>query len=163
MANKLTRKVQLGFLFSVGLVILAVTAVRLPRTFQNSSSETNRITWTTGEFLAATFVANAPTLYSFRQRFRQKKPRERQFSRSGPHIRAVDLNGTTLTELADDASDTRTSNDEESGVTPMAENSRPEMPGRQISLTRMLFSSSTSKTVGWGRADGAVLAPMEQK
>jgi hypothetical protein len=77
-------------------VIIIITSIRIPRTFKNPDSETFRITWTTGEFLAATFVANAPTLYSFRKRFkRKKKPFQTVGNRPrGGLVPMNDLNGT---------------------------------------------------------------------
>lgn len=94
-----------------------MTAVRLPRTYSNASSETHRITWTTGEFLAASFVANAPTLYAFRRRLMARKDEVvRRFSRSGPHIRASPgLGGTTLTWGSDHDSSTEVQ-DIEAGI-----------------------------------------------
>jgi hypothetical protein len=148
---KKKRKAQLGFLFSVGLVIIAVTAVRLPRTLQHATSETTRITWTTGEFLAATFVANAPTLYSFRQRFQQRKSRARQssqFSHSSPRVRS-DLGGTTLTGFFDESSSPRISNDVEAGAAPQSsEGGKPENKEGKHSVGKMLFTSSTNKSNG---------------
>lgn len=141
------KKAQLGFLFSVGFVIIAVTAVRLPRTLDNATSETNRITWTTGEFLAATFVANAPTLYSFRQRFRQKAPRVRQFSRSGPHIRHTpDFGGTTLTAVGGESTLDRSSNEIEEALQ-MSEHGEVGKE-RKPSLNRNIWSDGTNKSKG---------------
>ncbi|KAH8594012.1 hypothetical protein B0O99DRAFT_184777 [Bisporella sp. PMI_857] len=134
------KKAQLTFLFSVGLVIIAVTAVRLPRTYDNATSETHRITWTTGEFLAATFVANAPTLYSFRKRLQQKSQVVRRFSRSGPHIRATtELGGTTLTEYeSDEAAEERRRDDIEA----QPEIQRPAET-RKPSYAKVKWSAST--------------------
>jgi hypothetical protein len=73
-------------------VIIVITAVRIPWTLKAPTSETIRITWTTGEFLAATFVANAPTLYSFRKRFERRKSRSSNNVRSPPRIGPVPLN-----------------------------------------------------------------------
>jgi len=87
----LSKKFQLGFLFCVGLVIIVVTAVRIPWTLNSPDSETTRITWTTGEFLAATFVANAPTLYSFRKRLERRKSRPFNNVRSPPRGGPVPL------------------------------------------------------------------------
>jgi hypothetical protein len=83
------RKAQLGFLFSVGIFIVAVVSVRLPKTLHNVTSETYRISWTTAEFLAATFVANAPVLYSFQRLFQKKHSRAALSSRSGPQSEEV--------------------------------------------------------------------------
>lgn len=84
----LLKKFQLGFLFSIGLMIVIITAIRIPFTIRARDSETIRISWTTGEFLAATFVANAPKLYSFKHIMKRRKMPMRKFSRSaGPHIR----------------------------------------------------------------------------
>jgi hypothetical protein len=79
-------------------VIIIVTAVRISRTLHNTASETTRITWTTGEFLAATFVANAPTLYSFRKRFERRKSRSFNSARSPSRVEQVSLDdfGSTV-------------------------------------------------------------------
>jgi hypothetical protein len=78
-------------------VIIIITAVRLPRTQKDPKSETFRITWTTGESLAATFVANAPTLYSFRKRFERSKKTPFQTGtreRRGEAVQASGLDST---------------------------------------------------------------------
>ena len=144
------RKIQLGFLFSVGLVIIAVTAVRLPRTFSNASSETHRITWTTGEFLAATFVANAPTLYAYRRRLLARKDEVvRRFSRSGPHIRPTpNLAGTTLT-WGSDLEETAEPRDVEAGnggrVNLEVEQIQRPQNTRKLSFAKVAWGRSTSE------------------
>jgi hypothetical protein len=85
------RKVQLGFLFCVGLVIVIITAVRIPRILKHTGSETIRITWTTGEFLAATFTANAPTLYAFRKRFERRRKNPFRTVCTGPRGELVQI------------------------------------------------------------------------
>jgi hypothetical protein len=89
-------------------VIVIITAVRIPRTLKNPGSETFRITWTTGEFLAATFVANAPTLYSFRKRFeRRKKPFRTLASRPrGEPVQIHDLDSTAKSRTQGGAGET---------------------------------------------------------
>jgi hypothetical protein len=79
-------------------VIIVVTAIRIPWTLRTPASETTRITWTTGEALAATFVANAPTLYSFRKRFERRKNRPFRTTRSPPGIGPVQMDdfGSTV-------------------------------------------------------------------
>ncbi|KAH7379948.1 hypothetical protein BKA64DRAFT_736545 [Cadophora sp. MPI-SDFR-AT-0126] len=108
------KKLQLGFLFSIGFMIIIITAIRIPFTVGSKSSETFRITWTTGEFLAATFVANAPKLYSFRHlmKRRNKTPavsitevatmRMKQSDSSG-NSRCVDKTSDTITRGGDRA------------------------------------------------------------
>ncbi len=102
-ANRL-RKMQLGFLFSIGFMIIIITAVRIPFTIQSRSSESIRITWTTGEFLAATFVANAPKLYSFRHLVQRRNSTSlRNVQRTSPHIQQMDdleTPAVSITEVA---------------------------------------------------------------
>lgn len=105
----ITKKVQLGFLFCVGFVIVIITAVRIPRTLKNPGSETFRITWTTGEFLAATFVANAPTMYSFRKRFERRKKKPFRTLASRPRdepVRIDDFDSTAKSRTQGGAGET---------------------------------------------------------
>jgi hypothetical protein len=60
------KKIQLAFLFSIGFIIVIITAIRLPFTLRSRSTLGVRLTWTSVELLAATFVANAPKLYGLR-------------------------------------------------------------------------------------------------
>ncbi|KAG4438043.1 hypothetical protein IFR05_006457 [Cadophora sp. M221] len=98
------KKLQLGFLFSIGFMIIIITAVRIPLTVQSKASETFRITWTTGEFLAATFVANAPKLYSFRHLMQRRNSTSfGNVNRTGPHIQQMDdleTPAVSITEVA---------------------------------------------------------------
>ncbi|KAH0534053.1 hypothetical protein FGG08_007342 [Glutinoglossum americanum] len=67
------RKVQLGFLFSIGIIVTAITAIRIPQNFKNSTKQTDRTTWVSIEILVSSFVASAPTVYGLlRQRHAQK-------------------------------------------------------------------------------------------
>ena len=61
-------KIQLYALFTCGIFIVAVTVVRLPQNWNNSTAQVNRTTWASAELLASTIVANAPTLYSLNKR-----------------------------------------------------------------------------------------------
>jgi hypothetical protein len=86
-------------------MIVIITAIRIPFTIDSRSSETIRITWTTSEFLAATFVANSPKLYSFRHLIARRKKPLQVFSRSAPSGRdrpTDDLEETafSITEVA---------------------------------------------------------------
>ncbi|KAL2060559.1 hypothetical protein VTL71DRAFT_9200 [Oculimacula yallundae] len=100
----LIKKLQLGFLFSIGFMIIIITAVRIPFTVGSKSSETFRITWTTGEFLAATFVANAPKLYSFRHLLQRRHSTSfGNVHRTGPHAPQMDdleTPAVSITEVA---------------------------------------------------------------
>jgi hypothetical protein len=93
------RKIELGFLFSIGLLIVAITAVRMPKTYEEDTSETYRVTWIAAELLAATFVANALTLYSFRtQLLRRREQRASRSSKEGGGRIMSDLDGSTRVE-----------------------------------------------------------------
>lgn len=85
-------------------MIIIVTAVRIPFTVKSKASETFRITWTTGEFLAATFVANAPKLYSFRHLMQRRNSTSfGNVNRTGPHIQQMDdleTPAVSITEVA---------------------------------------------------------------
>jgi hypothetical protein len=67
--NHRHRKLQLGFLFSLGIFVTLVTAIRVPQNFKNSTKQMDRTMWVSIEILVATFVANTPTIYGLlRQR-----------------------------------------------------------------------------------------------
>ncbi|KAL5313082.1 hypothetical protein ACEPPN_019509 [Leptodophora sp. 'Broadleaf-Isolate-01'] len=98
----IVKKLQLGFLFSIGFMIIIITAVRIPFTIQSKSSESIRITWTTGEFLAATFVANAPKLYSFRHLVQRKNGSSSGYiHQSGPQFHQMDDLETPAISISD--------------------------------------------------------------
>ncbi|CZT13029.1 uncharacterized protein RAG0_16640 [Rhynchosporium agropyri] len=98
------KKLQLGFLFSIGFMIIIITAIRIPLTVGSKASETFRITWTTGEFLAATFVANAPKFYSFRHLVQRRNSTSLgNVDRTRPNIPQMDDMETaavSITEVA---------------------------------------------------------------
>jgi hypothetical protein len=79
------RKSQLYFLFSLGFFIgeyrharrslpcidkatVAITIVRLPQNANHATAQVNRTTWASAELLTASFVANAPALYTLCKR-----------------------------------------------------------------------------------------------
>jgi hypothetical protein len=71
--DKTPRRLQLVGLFSLGLVVVVVTIVRLPLNYSNGTVQVNRTTWASTEALAAALVANIPTIYTLR-RARQVGP-----------------------------------------------------------------------------------------
>ncbi|KAF2177338.1 hypothetical protein K469DRAFT_742554 [Zopfia rhizophila CBS 207.26] len=52
------QKIQLGILFSIGFVIVAITILRLPMIFSQSVSQQARSTWASIEIMCACIVAN---------------------------------------------------------------------------------------------------------
>jgi hypothetical protein len=60
----LKEKLQLGFLFSVGAVLVAITVLRLPLILNQSVSQRSRSMWASIEILCACIVANTPFFYA---------------------------------------------------------------------------------------------------
>ncbi|KAH7253015.1 hypothetical protein FSOLCH5_013848 [Fusarium solani] len=60
----LKAKLQLGFLFSVGAVVVAITILRLPLILNESVSQQSRSKWASIEILCACVVANTPFFYA---------------------------------------------------------------------------------------------------
>ncbi|KAF4965708.1 hypothetical protein FSARC_6491 [Fusarium sarcochroum] len=60
----LKQKLQLGFLFSVGGVLVAVTILRLPLILNESVSQKSRSMWASIEMLCGCVVANTPFFYA---------------------------------------------------------------------------------------------------
>ncbi|KAL4731476.1 hypothetical protein ACLX1H_000444 [Fusarium chlamydosporum] len=60
----LKEKLQLGFLFSVGAVLVAITILRLPLILNESVSQRSRSMWASIEILCACIVANTPFFYA---------------------------------------------------------------------------------------------------
>ncbi|KAK1499957.1 hypothetical protein CABS01_10355 [Colletotrichum abscissum] len=59
----LKTKIQLAVLFSIGILLIAITIARVPLTLQDSMSQSSRSTWATIEILCSCIVANAPFFY----------------------------------------------------------------------------------------------------
>ncbi|KAF4448081.1 hypothetical protein F53441_8473 [Fusarium austroafricanum] len=57
-------KLQLGFLFSVGAVLVAITILRLPLILNQSVSQKSRSMWASIEILCACIVSNTPFFYA---------------------------------------------------------------------------------------------------
>ncbi|KAH7219898.1 hypothetical protein BKA60DRAFT_458136 [Fusarium oxysporum] len=57
-------KVQLGFLFSVGAVLVAITILRIPLILNESVSQRSRSMWASIEILCACIVSNTPFFYA---------------------------------------------------------------------------------------------------
>ncbi|KAM0525442.1 hypothetical protein ACHAPE_000147 [Trichoderma viride] len=88
-----SRKAQLVVLFTLGIFIILITIIRLPINSQHATSQVSRTTWASTELLTAAIVVNAPTLYSFWNKSRQKKP--------GPQIQQGDSeNGKGVGQFA---------------------------------------------------------------
>ncbi|KAM5358612.1 hypothetical protein ACJZ2D_015129 [Fusarium nematophilum] len=60
----LKAKLQLGFLFGIGGVVVAITILRLPLIFDQSVSQKSRSMWASIEILCACVVANTPLFYA---------------------------------------------------------------------------------------------------
>ncbi|KAJ3531885.1 hypothetical protein NM208_g8683 [Fusarium decemcellulare] len=60
----LKAKLQLGFLFSVGGVVVAITILRLPLILNEDVSQQSRSMWASVEILCACVVANTPFFYA---------------------------------------------------------------------------------------------------
>ncbi|KAI9782840.1 MAG: hypothetical protein M1839_004591 [Geoglossum umbratile] len=70
------QKLQLAFLFSLGIFVTLVTTIRVPQNFKNSTKQSDRTMWVSIEILVSAFVANMPTIYGLlRQRHAQKSSR----------------------------------------------------------------------------------------
>ncbi|KAF4499875.1 hypothetical protein FAGAP_3875 [Fusarium agapanthi] len=57
-------KLQLGFLFSVGAVLVAITILRLPLILNESVSQRSRSMWASIEILCGCIVSNTPFFYA---------------------------------------------------------------------------------------------------
>lgn len=67
------RKLQLLCLFTLGIFIVAITAIRLPINAIHKSSQVNRSTWASTELVTAAIVVNAPSLYALWNKHRRDK------------------------------------------------------------------------------------------
>lgn len=68
----LKAKLQLGFLFSVGGVVVVITIMRLPLIFNQSVSQKSRSMWASIEILGACVVANTPFYYALLKDLRRR-------------------------------------------------------------------------------------------
>ncbi|KAF5580671.1 uncharacterized protein FSUBG_13327 [Fusarium subglutinans] len=66
-------KIQLGILFSIGLLVIAITIVRIPLILNDSMSQKARSTWATIEILCSCIVANTPFFYGLLRELGQHK------------------------------------------------------------------------------------------
>lgn len=57
------RKLQLLCLFTLGVFVILITAIRLPINSINKDSQDNRTLWATTELLTAAIVVNAPAIW----------------------------------------------------------------------------------------------------
>ncbi|PNY25558.1 Uncharacterized protein TCAP_04503 [Tolypocladium capitatum] len=92
----LKRKLQLIMLFSLSLAVVAVTAYRLPRVFEEHSRQQYRSLLASVELVFATAAANALVLGSFvrdrgvkKQRFKRSSLAADSFDRSSNHRRST--------------------------------------------------------------------------
>ncbi|KAF5977245.1 hypothetical protein FBULB1_6617 [Fusarium bulbicola] len=65
--------IQLGILFSIGLLVIAITIVRIPLILNDSMSQKARSTWATIEILCSCIVANTPFFYGLLRELGQHK------------------------------------------------------------------------------------------
>lgn len=111
-------------------MLIIITAIRIPYTIRARSSETIRITWTTGEFLAATFVANAPKLYSFRHLVRRRKSMvlgnvgRSEHGARGRDLDDLETSAVSITEIAERG---KAESETSTGRTKVGEEVRQEM------------------------------------
>ncbi|KAL3419708.1 hypothetical protein PVAG01_08206 [Phlyctema vagabunda] len=75
-------------LFSLGMLVVVVTIVRLPLNVTNVTLQNNRTTWASTEAFAAALVANIPTLYTLRRRKTENlsTPKKTAWQGSGSHL-----------------------------------------------------------------------------
>ncbi|CVL13555.1 uncharacterized protein FPRN_13082 [Fusarium proliferatum] len=66
-------KIQLGVLFSIGLLVIAITIVRIPLILGDAMSQKARSTWATIEILCSCIVANTPFFYGLLRELGQHK------------------------------------------------------------------------------------------
>lgn len=67
------RKVQLLCLFTLGVFVILITAIRLPINSINKDSQDNRTLWATTELLTAAIVVNAPAIWGLWNKRRREK------------------------------------------------------------------------------------------
>ncbi|KAK0649569.1 hypothetical protein B0T16DRAFT_372678 [Cercophora newfieldiana] len=92
---KLSRKIILMLLFSLGLMNVAVSAYRVPKVLSENGYQGTRTTWASMEILMGTFVANALALGSFIRDNGAKKSKFRHYEQgsSGPRSGGGTLDG----------------------------------------------------------------------
>ncbi|EGU75695.1 hypothetical protein FOXB_13803 [Fusarium oxysporum f. sp. conglutinans Fo5176] len=66
-------KIQLGVLFSIGLLVITITIVRIPLILNDAMSQKARSTWATIEILCSFIVANTPFFYGLLRELGQHK------------------------------------------------------------------------------------------
>ncbi|KAF4947804.1 hypothetical protein FGADI_10137 [Fusarium gaditjirri] len=66
-------KIQLGVLFSIGLLVIVITIVRIPLILNDAMSQKTRSTWATIEILCGFIVANTPFFYGLLRDLGQHK------------------------------------------------------------------------------------------
>ncbi|TLS30031.1 hypothetical protein PpBr36_03190 [Pyricularia pennisetigena] len=144
------RKVQLVALFMLGILIIIITAVRLPINHNNADSQLSRTTWASIELLVAAFVVNAPTLYGLWNKRRQDSKHIASSHMTGPGMHGL---GTSRThrKLRDEESNGSESYQMDSpwGL------SEPQSPKNAITLTReVIVRSDTIPQAELGNVGG---------
>ncbi|RKK40536.1 hypothetical protein BFJ66_g11453 [Fusarium oxysporum f. sp. cepae] len=71
--SSLWHKIQLGVLFSIGLLVITITIVRIPLILNDAMSQKARSTWATIEILCSFIVANTPFFYGLLRELGQHK------------------------------------------------------------------------------------------
>ncbi|KAF4341211.1 hypothetical protein FBEOM_4869 [Fusarium beomiforme] len=61
--SKGNTKIQLGILFSIGILLITITIVRIPLILNQAMSQKSRSTWASIEILCSCIVANTPFFY----------------------------------------------------------------------------------------------------
>ncbi|KKY13594.1 putative pth11-type gpcr protein [Diplodia seriata] len=70
----LLERIHIASLFSLGIFIIAITAIRLPQNHNQAVSQVNRTTWASIELFVAALAVNAPVLYTLRKRNPRAQP-----------------------------------------------------------------------------------------
>ncbi|SMR43847.1 unnamed protein product [Zymoseptoria tritici ST99CH_3D1] len=82
------RKLQMVSLFSLSVILIGVTATRMPEVVETGGRQQYRTVWASAEILASAFVANAVTLGSFLRDKGEKKKKYKPYSTTDSMERA---------------------------------------------------------------------------
>lgn len=98
------RKLQMITLFGFSIVMIGITATRMPKVISHEGRQQYRSVWASGEILASAFVSNAVILGSFLRDKGEKKNKFRKYSVTESIERAA-TRRPTLTRLQTNESD----------------------------------------------------------
>ncbi|KAM3425471.1 hypothetical protein BST61_g7417 [Cercospora zeina] len=74
------RKLQMVLLFALSLIMIGITATRMPKVISRHGRQQYRTVWASGEILASAFVSNGVILGSFLRDKGEKKNKFRKYS-----------------------------------------------------------------------------------